>query len=153
MTASPKPKKDEKGRYISNGKRAKAGLNRALLSKGLGKAITFLDYKARRLGKLVVKVPAHHTSQECALCGHIHPDNRQTQSSFVCVSCGNQDNADNNAAKVIAKRGVQYLLSLPQAKTATRLGSSQSNAWRGDHKTEIAPVISASSNDPGSLPL
>ena len=150
MTKAPKPKKDEQGRYIRNGRRAKAGLNRALLSKGLGKMIAFLEYKARRLGKLVVTVPAHYTSQECAKCGHIHPENRQTQSLFVCISCGNRDNADNNAAKVIVKRVVQYLLSLLQAKTATRLGSSQSNAWRGDYKTGMAFAIAASSNDPGS---
>ena len=150
MTKTPRPKKDEQGRYIRNGRRAKAGLNRALLSKGLGKMIAFLEYKARRLGKLVVKVPAHYTSQECAKCGHIHPENRQTQSLFECISCGNRDNADNNAAKVIVKRVVQYLLSLLQAKTATRLGSSQSNAWRGDYKTGIAFAIAASSNDTGS---
>lgn len=153
MTQSPKPKTDAQGRYLPNGRRAKAGLNRALLFKGLGKTVTFLDYKARRLGKLVIKVPAHYTSQECAHCGHIHPENRQTQSSFVCTRCDNQDNADTNAAKVIAKRGVQYLQSLPQAKTATRLGSSQRNAWRGDCQTGIAFAIPASSTDPGSLPL
>lgn len=70
----------------------------------------FLGYKARRKGKLVIEVPAHFTSQECAACGHIHPDNRISQSEFVCQRCKHTDNADHNAGKVIAKRGVCQLL-------------------------------------------
>jgi putative transposase len=41
----------------------------------------------------------------------VHQDNRESQSEFVCLSCGNQVHADHNAAKVIAMRGVQQLLS------------------------------------------
>lgn len=142
MTKAPKPKKDLQGRFIPNGARAKAGLNRELLSKGLAKTISFLEYKAKRRGKIVIKVPAHHSSQECAECGHIHPDNRKTQSVFLCIGCGNLDNADLNASKVIAKRGIQYLLSKPKAKTKTRLGISRSKARRGISKTDIESLFS-----------
>ncbi len=142
MTKAPMPKKDQNGKFIPNGARAKAGLNRELLSKGLSKTIIFLEYKARRRGKIVIKVPAHHSSQECAICSHIHPDNRKSQSEFLCIACGNHDNADINAAKVIAKRGVLYLLSKPTAKTTTRLGNSRSNARRGICKTEIELLFS-----------
>lgn len=137
MTKKPKPKQNEKGEYVSNKRKAKAGLNRALLSKGLGKTIDFLDYKAKKYGKLVVKVSPHYSSQECAKCGHIHPDNRKIQAEFCCLICANHDNADLNAAKVIAKRGVQYLLSKPNAKIKTRLGISRSKAGRGIRKTKL----------------
>lgn len=141
MTKAPRPKKNEQGQFIPNGAKAKAGLNRELLSKGLGKTISLLEYKARRRGKIVIKVPAHHSSQECAECGHTHPENRKTQSEFFCLSCGNHDNADLNAAKVIAKRGIQFLLSKPQAKTRTRLGISRSKAGRGARKTQIKETL------------
>ncbi|MBZ0094569.1 MAG: transposase [Sulfuricella sp.] len=52
-----------------------------------------------------------YSSQECAVCGHVHQDNRVSQSEFVCLSCGNNDHADHNAAKVIAMRGVRQLLA------------------------------------------
>ena len=52
-------------------------------------------------------------------CGHIHPDNRKTQSNFVCVSCGHTDNADKNAAIVIKKRAINLILN-----SGTELSSS-----------------------------
>jgi transposase len=61
-------------------------------------------------GKAVFKVSAAYTSQECADCEHIQPENRQTQSLFVCQRCGHTDNADANAAKVIKKRAIKALL-------------------------------------------
>jgi len=62
------------------------------------------------LGKSWFKVQAHHTSQECAACRHTHPDNRKSQSRFVCDSCGHTDNADRNAAEVIKKRAIRLFL-------------------------------------------
>ena len=107
MTASAKGTVEEPGKKVAQ----KSGLNRSILSSAWGQTATKLQYKARRKGKLYITVPPHHSSQECAACGHIHPDNRQTQSLFVCQRCGNQDNADRNAAIIIAKRGVLRILS------------------------------------------
>ena len=84
-----------------------------------------------------MKVPPQYSSQECAYCSHTHAENRKTQNNFLCLSCGNHDNADLNAAKVIAKRSVQFLLSNPIAKTKTRLGISRSKAGRGISKTKL----------------
>ena len=111
MTAKAKPKQDEQGRWIKNGASAKSGLNKSILASTWGQTKTYLQYKARRQGKLVIEVPPFYSSQECATCGHAHQDNRVSQSEFVCLSCGNTDHADHNAAKVIAKRGVRQLLS------------------------------------------
>ena len=111
MTAKAKPKQDEHGRRIKNGAAAKSGLNKSILASTWGQTKTYLQYKARRQGKLVIEVPPFCSSQECAACGHVHRDNRVSQSEFVCLSCGNTDHADHNAAKVIAMRGVRQLLS------------------------------------------
>jgi len=107
MTASAKGTVEAPGKNV----RQKAGLNRSILASSWGQTKTYLQYKARRKGKLCVDVPPQYSSQECSACGHIHQDNRQTQSLFVCLSCGYTDNADRNAGKVLAMRGVRLLLS------------------------------------------
>ncbi|MHB8370402.1 MAG: zinc ribbon domain-containing protein [Leptospirales bacterium] len=75
-----------------------------------GLFVVCLSYKARQNGKLVHKVSPQCSSQECAECGHIHPDNRVSQALFVCQRYEHTDNADQNASLVIAKRGVRLLL-------------------------------------------
>ena len=111
MTRAPKAKQDDQGRWLKNGARAKAGLNKSILASAWGQTKIYLSYKARRKGKLSIEVPAFYSSQECAQCGYVHSDNRISQSEFVCQRCGHQDNADHNAAQVIAKRGVRLVLS------------------------------------------
>lgn len=111
MTKKPKAKRDEQGRWIKNGARAKAGLNRSILGCAWSATKTCTEYKVRRAGKLVVEVSPHHTSQECAQCGHTHPENRRSQAEFVCQRCGHTDNADHNAGQNIARHGVSLILS------------------------------------------
>ncbi len=74
-----------------------------------GRIVTFTKYKALRREKLTIKIPAHGTSQECSYCGHIHPDNRETQAIFSCQRCGLTLNADYNASLVIKRRGIRML--------------------------------------------
>ncbi|MBS1808598.1 MAG: transposase [Acidobacteria bacterium] len=124
MTAAPAPKQDETGKFIPNGAAAKAGLNKAILMVAWGMILQFTTYKAARRGALVVAVPAHHSSQECAHCGYTHPNNRVSQSQFVCGRCGHVANADENASTVIKQRGVVLVLSqLLQIKTKKKTGS------------------------------
>ena len=99
MTKKPKTKR-----------RAKAGLNRSILDKGWHQLETFLEYKASEAGKALFKVSAYYTSQECADCGHTHPNNRKNQKFFSCESCGHSGNADENAAEVIKKRAINLIL-------------------------------------------
>lgn len=56
----------------------------------------FLTYKSEALGVKVVAVDPRHTSQRCAVCGHIYRGNRPSQSRFVCRLCGHRANADKN---------------------------------------------------------
>lgn len=62
---------------------------------------TMLRYKLADRGGKLIEVSAAYTSQTCAECGCVDKANRKTQSEFKCVSCGNTDNADTNAARNI----------------------------------------------------
>ncbi len=106
MTKRPKAKKDASRHFPPYGAKAKAGLNWAIVSSAWGEVVSFTRYKALRQGKLVITVPPQHRSQECAVCTFTFPDNRKSQSEFVCQRCGHTDNADHNAAMVIAQRGI-----------------------------------------------
>ena len=135
MTKSPEPKLDEEtNTYLPNGANAKAGLNKAILNSCWGQITTFLSYKTFRLNKLTIKVPPKFTSQECAKCGHIHPDSRLSQSEFVCAICNYSENADLNAAKVIAKRGIKKILEFSKPQSASSESSpvgTRGSARRG----------------------
>ena len=67
---------------------------------------SFVAYKARRAGVVVVQVDPAYTSQTCSACGHVDRDNRPDQATFCCRSCGFAGHADWNAARNIALRGV-----------------------------------------------
>lgn len=110
MTKRPKAKQDTNGKWLKNNARAKAGLNRAILDKNWHLLETFTKYKAYKQGKAVFKVSPHHTSQECGVCHHIHPQNRVSQSRFLCINCGHTDNADHNAAQNIKQRAIKLIL-------------------------------------------
>jgi putative transposase len=116
-------------KYQKNGRRAKAGLAKSILASCWGQTWTYLQYKARRKGKLTIKVPPHHSSQECAACGHTHPDNRLDQGTFRCTHCDHADNADRNAAKVLKQRGIAMLLAgeikAPKRKKAMRMANKK----------------------------
>ena len=138
MTKKPKARKDENGQWARNQAAAKAGLTKKILAAAWGKTVTFTQYKAVKAGKLCIKINPYQTSQECAQCGHIHPDNRVSQSAFVCQACGYQDHADHNAGRVIARRGVRWLLSGKyKPKEINRCG-----IFRRKADEEIGPVRS-----------
>jgi IS605 OrfB family transposase len=63
---------------------------------------TMIKYKAEQFGIKVNVVNPRYSSQRCSKCGHIHEDNRITQSNFECGNCGFSENADYNASKNIS---------------------------------------------------
>ena len=111
MTKRPKAQRDAQRRFLPKGAAAKAGLNRAILTSAWGEVVRCTTYKALRRHKLVILVPPAYSSQTCAACGHQHSENRLSQADFLCQHCGHADNADHNAACVIAQRGIAKLLS------------------------------------------
>ncbi len=64
-----------------------------------------LEDKATTCGVAVIAVNPAHTSQRCAACGHVTPENRKSQAVFVCVACEHHANADVNAAINILAAG------------------------------------------------
>jgi putative transposase len=93
--------------YLPNGRSAKSGLNRAILSKGWYRFEAALKSAARYSGTQVVKVPAAFTSQRCSACGHVDPKSRESQAVFRCTHCLRPaEHADVNAAKNILAAGL-----------------------------------------------
>jgi putative transposase len=133
MTRSAKGTVDKPGRNV----RQKAGLNRAILHSAWGRIHQLTRYKARRMGKLAIAVPPHHSSQECRLCGFTAPGNRLTQAEFACQRCGHAENADFNAAGVVKLRGVRLLLAGEiEFKTPRRSGIRKQ---LGPERSEVTP--------------
>ena len=88
--------------------RQKAGLNRSILDQGWAAWASMLQYKLDWRGGELIKVPPAYTSQTCAVCGHVHADNRKGDV-FRCLGCGHTDQADVNAAKNILAAGLAVL--------------------------------------------
>ena len=108
MTKRPKPKPDpnKPGRYLHNGAKAKAGLNRSILSNNWSRLMTRLEDKMDANGGRLAVVSAAYTSQTCHKCGHVAKENRESQAVFHCVKCGHKANADVNAAMNILGRAL-----------------------------------------------
>jgi IS605 OrfB family transposase len=63
---------------------------------------TMITNKATKNNIKVNIINAKYSSQRCSKCGYIHEDNRLEQAKFICGSCGEESNADENAARNIA---------------------------------------------------
>jgi putative transposase len=101
MSASARGTLQEPGKVV----RRKSGLNKAILDQGWYEFRRQLTYKEEWRGGRVVSVPPQYTSQTCSRCGHACAENRRSQSEFVCVVCGHEEDADINAAKNIMRAG------------------------------------------------
>jgi len=102
MTKSTKGTMENPGKNVKQ----KSGLNRSLLDVGFGMFFDLLKYKSVWNGKIFIQISPQYTSQKCSVCGHIDKENRKTQSKFLCVKCGHQQNADYNAAENIKREGI-----------------------------------------------
>ena len=105
MTGSAKGTSANPGRNV----RAKSGLNRSILRQGWAEILTMLAYKARKAGIRFISVWPAHSSRTCSICGTVDPKSRTTQDHFACTACDHQENADINASRVIAQRGLAKL--------------------------------------------
>ncbi len=102
MTRSAKGTLEAPGTNVA----AKAGLNRAILSKGWHKFARALSSASRYSGTRVVMVAPQYTSQRCSACGHVDPKSRESQAVFRCTHCSHTEHADVNAAKCVLAAGL-----------------------------------------------
>jgi len=82
----------------------------------------FLVYKAALAGVPVHFVDPRNTSRTCPACGCIDKNNRKTQASFVCTSCGFAGPADVIAAGNISSRAVASQPDYPDADVSVAPG-------------------------------
>ena len=88
----------------------KGGWGTVLRKAQLAKLETLLAYKLNLAGLPPLReVLAAGTSTTCAACGHRDPKNRPDQAGFRCEGCGFELNADENAAVLIARRGLMEI--------------------------------------------
>jgi len=73
---------------------------------GFAQLRIYIEYKSQLAGVVVSVVDPRNTSRQCEKCGCIDKKNRQTQSLFLCISCGYTQDADTNAARNIRVRGL-----------------------------------------------
>jgi putative transposase len=107
MSRSAKGTMENPGRNVA----AKSGLNKSILDQGWGTFHRMLKYKQLWRGGVVIAVAPQYTSQTCAECGHVSPENRVVQAVFSCVVCGHTEQADVNAARVILAVGLTERLN------------------------------------------
>ena len=107
MRKSASGTKRKPGRNVA----AKRGLNRELASLAPGMIVAAYKRAAIKTGTRIVLVPAKNSSKECAKCGYIAKENRESQSVFICKKpkCGHFDNADTNAARNILARAMDII--------------------------------------------
>jgi putative transposase len=121
MTKSAKGTVEAPGRNV----RAKAGLNRAILSKGWHQFNLALASAARYSGTVAVSVPAQYTSQRCSACGQVDPKSRESQAVFRCLHCPYVGHADLNAARNVLAAGLAVTACEDNARPAGRAASTK----------------------------
>ena len=91
-------------------------LAKSIADAGWGQLRRFTEYKGKRAGKLVVKVPYAYSTQECCFCGAL---NQVPLSVRVldCRGCKKMLDRDFNAAWIVLKRGLaQVGQDMPELK-------------------------------------
>ena len=82
----------------------RSNLGRSIADAGWSRFAEMLRYKLAWSAGSLVEVPAAYSSQTCSACGCVDARSRRSQSVFRCTSCGYQDHADLNAAKILLSR-------------------------------------------------
>jgi len=90
--------------HIRTRMKARRSQRATLHSWAFAQLRAFIVYKAQVRGVPVHFVDPRNTSRTCPACGHCAKENRKTQASFVCTSCGFAGPADVIAAGNISRR-------------------------------------------------
>lgn len=103
LMRSPKGTPDLPGKNV----KAASSRTRRILSQAIGRFVTRLTQRAKRVGKVVLLIPPAYTSRRCNACGeHNDPGSSET---YKCEACGLVEDRDVNAAKNIRADGIKVL--------------------------------------------
>jgi putative transposase len=104
--------------------RARRSQRATLHSWSFAQLQAFIVYKAALLGVPIHFVDPRNTSRTCPACGHCAKENRKTQASFVCTSCGFAGPADVIAAGNISSRAAVNRPHCSEADSSVAPGQS-----------------------------
>ncbi len=125
MTAKPKPVQRPDGSYAQNGRRRKAGLNRAIADASFGEIRRQIEYKAKwRGGQVIVVDRFYPSSKTCSSCGAAKAKLSLAERTYSCDACGLVIDRDLNAALNLAAYGRQVVAGS---------GPETGNARGGEH--------------------
>ena len=137
MTRSAKGTVEEPGRNV----KAKSGLNRAILNVAPFQFRAQLEYKILSTGGEIISVDPKFTSQTCNVCGVVDAKSRKSQDKFKCTSCGYEENADINAARVILGRGLNLGSVSGPLKTPSELRRSRKTQRPATSKPHVSQSL------------
>lgn len=120
-----KPKQDENGKYLKNGREAKKALSRLIADCAWGELKLKVKSVAEKLGLHFVEVNPKNSSRQCRKCGYIDKKNRNKER-FFCLSCNHLEDSDISASKILLKRGLKQLgISQSQLSAVRRKVTAQ----------------------------
>ena len=96
---------NKKNKTLPN--KAKRSFNRKLKTLSLGDFRTKLSYKSDLTGKTYIPVNPRDTSRTCSSCGFLYENLNVTERSWVCDSCGTENDRDINAAENIKNKALK----------------------------------------------
>ncbi|HUZ21028.1 MAG TPA: IS607 family element RNA-guided endonuclease TnpB [Acidimicrobiales bacterium] len=135
MTAAPKPRPEADGGHAHNGRRAKAGLNRAVLDVSPAELRRQLTYKlAWRGGTLVVADRFFPSSKTCSSCRETKTKLSLATRTYRCEHCGLETDRDLNAALNLAAYGRRVL---EESHHVAGSGPETVNARGGGHPRHL----------------
>jgi putative transposase len=156
-----RPKKcNETGKYLRNNQKAKSQLNKAISDAAWYSLRKKTEHQAAKLGNWTITVNPRGSSQECHKCHFVSPTNRDKEK-FVCENCGHHEDADTQAARVLAARGIQKLgidtLTVVSREVRSRFGYEDSHpkadrttkpALTGSLPRKLSPALVGESGNP-----
>jgi putative transposase len=84
-------------------------LSKSISDASWSKLTNMLEYKALWHGRTFIKVPPHHTSQDCNACGYRNSELTLAVRNWTCPNCNTHHDRDVNAAINILNKGLKKL--------------------------------------------
>ena len=97
-----------------------SGLGKASLDNGWGMFVSFLEYKLRDRGKMLIRTDRYFaSSQTCSCCMSVNPKVKDLKiRKWTCPTCGAVHDRDINAATNIKREGLRILSAVELDKVS-----------------------------------